>query len=256
MKKYIYLFIPAGIVCCGLIAYSLNPRAESQTPPRETNEVHIQVEKSLADDSSRTVKKGNFKRNEASVQVESTEDQLAQSSLSSRNFRDKNDLSGALTGVLKQFPYLGENYRFSSKALLTSSDKKRWHEILKDKDLIDQTFSHLLYMDGKDSNDTMGDIERINFIHNALSLANNPQEAHLIDSIVKGITTLPDGYLSYSDSQKKTLIGNKIELIYLLKAYHPDEFKHYILGKSDDPKVEKLVKYALANESFINRIFL
>lgn len=153
-------------------------------------------------------------------------------------------------------PYIKKNYLYTSKALLTDQEKQDWQAILSRRENIQETFDGLEKFYDKNRESTKGEIaniERINFIHKSLELADNENEEYLLSRLESNLTAFPESLGSFSKDLKSDFIGDKVELIYIIQAYQPDLLKSILDDKDTDSRFAKIVKYASENRGNLNR---
>ncbi|SMF03136.1 hypothetical protein [Pseudobacteriovorax antillogorgiicola] len=156
--------------------------------------------------------------------------------------------------VLKDTPFLGQNFRMSHKAIMSPSDWSLWAHELSDYKNIQSAFQVLRQLDKEIEVNVAVRIEYINYIHRAIALEGNPIIDQLIDELVQFLQFRPVDYESYSTGQKRVFVGDKIELIYILEAYFPETYQARVRNGSSDTLV-RLAIYAEENRQLLNRIF-
>lgn len=169
---------------------------------------------------------------------------------------DTRSVEEDFTVAFKAFPHLKSNYVYSSKAILSGSEARKWDEILSNPKNITNTLEGIKghYNPDYDLQFSTVNQERIRFIKYASQLNNNPSSSILFEGIEEALLWFPDNMATFPDDQKKSLVGDKAELIYIYEAFRPNGAIRLNEMAELNLKFARVLKYARTNASHLNRL--
>lgn len=158
--------------------------------------------------------------------------------------------------AFKAFPYLKRNYVFSSKAILSDHEAGEWDKLLSSPKNISNTLEGIKshYNPDYDVQFSTVNQERIRFLKYASQLRNNPSSSMLFEGIEENLLWFPEDIAALPSDQKRSLVGDKAELIYIYEAFRPDGASRLDEMAELNLKFRRVLKYARANASHLNRL--
>lgn len=160
------------------------------------------------------------------------------------------------TEAFKAFPYLKRNYVFSSKAILSDQEAAAWDKLLSSPKNITNTLEGIKnhYNPDYDVQFSTVNQERIRFIKYASQLRNNPSSTMLFEGIEENLLWFPEDIATLPRDQKRSLVGDKAELIYIYEAFRPNGASRLDEMAELHLKFRRVLEYARANASHLNRL--
>ena len=99
----------------------------------------------------------------------------------------------------------------------------------------------------------LGNIYRINFIHKAISIIDNPAHDSIVAEVKQAIIYFPANIDHVSEQIKKEFIVDKMELIFLMKSYELEKYK--MIKRQATDRLKKIILYSEKHTKILNRLF-
>lgn len=165
------------------------------------------------------------------------------------------DLTTAESSVLKEFPHLASSYRLTRKVLKNSEEWDEIRAVHSDRAGIEASTDYLTQDQNISEHMALAHFRHLDYLKRVLTLTDNPAEDFAYEKVAKVLNYEPQNYAKLSEAQKQLLLGDKIDLIYVLQAYAPAVLQK-ILEQSDNKRLAQLVKYAEENREFLQLVDL
>lgn len=165
------------------------------------------------------------------------------------------DVLAIESAAFKEFPHLATSYRLSHKVLKSEQDWEDIRAVHSDRAAIEASANYLTQEHIFTEDKSLAHFRHIDFLKRALSLENNPAEEYVHEKISAVLAYEPKNYDSLDEKGRQVFLGDKIDLIYVMKAYAPDVLNK-MLQQSGNKRLEKLVQYAEENRKFLQLVDL
>lgn len=176
-------------------------------------------------------------------------------SLSSDMETQAPDLTTAEAKVLKEFPHLASSYRLTHKVLKSSEEWDEIRAIHSDRASIADSTDYLTQDQNISEDLALAHFRHLDYLKRVLTLTDNPAEDYAFEKVAEILNYEPKNYADLSEAQKQLLLGDKIDLIYVLQAYSPAVLQK-VLEQSENKRLAKIVKYAEDNRQFLQLVDL
>lgn len=169
---------------------------------------------------------------------------------------DPREVEEDFTVAFKALPHLHTTYAMASKALLTEPEMMEWRKILSDSKIVDETLSGINshYNPDYDIKYSTVNQERIRYIKYAAQLADNPVADHLFKGIEDTLLAFPADMASLPEDQKRAVIGDKAELVYIYEAFRESGVARLNDMAELNPRFARVLKFARDNAGHLNRL--
>lgn len=169
---------------------------------------------------------------------------------------DSQEVEEDFTVAFKAMPHLRTTYAMASKALLTESEMTEWRKILSDSKTVDETLAGINshYKPDYDIKYSTVNQERIRYIKYAAQLADNPIADHLFRGIEDTLLAFPADMASLPEDQKRAVIGDKAELVYIYEAFRESGVARLNDMAELNPRFARVLKFARDNAGHLNRL--
>jgi hypothetical protein len=157
--------------------------------------------------------------------------------------------------AFRTFPHLAQSFRMTHKVLKTEAEWDAMRTLHSDGKAIESSTDYLLQESNYDTDLSLVHFRHLDFLKQSLSLEASPSEAFLHEKIARILLFEPEQRETWSESQQQMWLGNKIDLIYAMKAYAPDALLK-IVEDAGDKRLEKLIAYAEQKRAFLQMVEL
>jgi hypothetical protein len=127
------------------------------------------------------------------------------------------------------------------KALLNDEESAERERLLSNLKTV-QWIESQLTSASNDSHDIKERLNMIDFLEDVVTWSENPIRSDALGSIVRVLQT--NNFDSLSAEERKTSVGDKIELFVILAQQEPDKARLF-LEKTTDPKIREIIQYAI-----------
>lgn len=165
------------------------------------------------------------------------------------------DLTTAEAQVFKDFPHLATSYRLTHKVLRSSEEWEEIRAVHSDRAGISASVDYLTQDQNISADLALAHFRHLDYLKRVLTLTDNPAEEFAYEKVASVLNYEPKNYASLNEAQKQLLLGDKIDLIYVLQAYSPAVLQK-ILEQSENKRLAKLVQYAEENRQFLQLVDL
>jgi hypothetical protein len=165
------------------------------------------------------------------------------------------DLTAAEAKALKEYPHLASSYRLTNKVLRSSEEWDEIRAVHSDRAGIAASAEYLTQDEHISELDSLAHFRHIDYLKRVLTLVDNPAEEFAYEKVATVLNFEPKNWKGLDEKQKQLVLGDKIDLIYVMKAYAPATLER-MLNQSNNKRLAKLVKYAEENREFLQLVDL